>query len=409
MPTEPTLALSARAPIALAAIASAIRSTRARLAGSPAPGRPSRGVRATLGRGRIAPLALLALLAGAGCSESVHPEPGEPPPAVQARTAIAERREVGARVELQGTVEAERKSSLAARVMAVVAEVLVEEGERVGAGQTLLTLDPGSAEAQVAQARGALAQAEAALVLARRNQERFAALAAGDAASALEADQARTQLAQAEGAVEQARGALEAASDIAGDTRVAAPFAARVAERLVDPGDLAAPGRPLLVLESEASRRLVLAVPEGLLARAALAIGQSLTVALDALPESGTMEGAVALIGAGADPATHAVRVEVLLPTDEVASGAAGRAWLPVGRRDAVLVPPDAILRRGGLVRVVLRTEDGTASTRVVTTGGSIDGEVEVLSGLDGGETVLLGLAAPPPSGSPVEVLPEGQ
>jgi multidrug efflux pump subunit AcrA (membrane-fusion protein) len=80
-----------------------------------------------------------------------------------------------------------------------------------------------------------------------------------------------------------------------------------------------------------------------------------------------------------------------------------------VGRRDAVLVPPDAILRRGGLVRVVLRTEDGTASTRVVTTGGSIDGEVEVLSGLDGGETVLLGLAAPPPSGSPVEVLPEGQ
>jgi len=388
----------------------------ARAGTSPAPTGPSpeadavQSTATNTGRRATAPLlAGLALLGVAACSEPARHGPEAPPPAVRARTAVAERREVGARVELQGTVEADRRSSLAARVMAVVADVLVEEGERVGAGQTLLTLDPGTAEAQVAQARGALAQAEAALLLARRNHERFEALAAGDAASALEADQARTQLAQAEGAVEQAHGALEAASDVAGDTRITAPFAARVAQRLVDPGDLAAPGRPLLVLESEASRRLALAVPEGLLARAELTIGDTLTVTLDATSGSGSMEGTVALIGAGPDPSTHAVRVEVLLPADDVPAGAAGRAWLPVGGRDAVVVPAEAILHRGGLESVVLRTEDGTTATRVVTTGETIGGAVEVLSGLDGGETVLVGLAAPPPSGSPVEVVPEGR
>ncbi|MEZ5331122.1 MAG: efflux RND transporter periplasmic adaptor subunit [Thermoanaerobaculia bacterium] len=343
----------------------------------------------------------LGLLGLAACSQSDRHEPAQAPPAVRARTAVAARREVPERIEVPGSVEAGRKSTLAARVMATVTAVLVEDGERVTQGQTLLTLDPATSEGQVAQARGALAQAEAALTLARRNHERFAALAADDAASELEADMARTQLEQAEGAVEQARGALEAARNVAGDTRLAAPFTGRVASRMVDPGDLAAPGRPLLVVESEASRRLVVSVPESAFARAGLEAGHSVPVAIDALPDS-PLVGTVVVLGAGADPSTHAIRVELELPTGEAATGSAGRAWLPVGRREAVVVPADAVLRRGGLERVVVATDGGT-STRVVTTGAALDDGVEVLSGLTGGEVVLLGLSEPPPNGSPVE------
>lgn len=361
-------------------------------------------LRTTLRRSRLRlAVAGVALVAVAGCSDSPHAELATPEP-VRARTEVAERREVAETIELQGTVEAERKSSLAARVMATVSSVPVEEGDRVTPGQTLLTLDAGTSEAQVAQARGAVAQAEAALALARRNHERFEALAAEDAASELEADMARSQLRQAEGAVEQARAALAAASDVAGDTRLTAPFAARVADRLVDPGDLAAPGRPLIVLESEASRRLVVAVPESAFSRAGLQLGDSVAVAIDARPGL-SLRGTVAVIGAGADPSTHAVRVEILLPAEGIATGAAGRAWLPVGRRDAVVAPADAVMRRGGLERVVVVTAEGTTATRIVTTGDSFDGAVEVLSGLDGGETLLLGLAAPPPTGSPVEAV----
>jgi hypothetical protein len=96
------------------------------------------------------------------------------------------------------------------------------------------------------------------------------------------------------------------------------------------------------------------------------------------------------------------------LAAADVAAGAAGRAWLPVGRRDAVEVPVDAIVESGGLTLVVVRDEAGRAQTRVVTLGERREGEtVEVLSGLAGGESVALGLPAAPAAGAPIEeVLP---
>lgn len=401
MPIDSALVLATATALAVPHV---VRARPARVRATDRP-EPTPTARRSAGRiaGGAAALALAGLLAA--CSEPPR-ETLEPPPPVRARTAVAERRDVVERIEVQGSVEAERKSTLAARVMATVTAVLVEEGERVKTGQTLLTLDSATAEGQVAQARGALAQAEAALTLARRNHERFAALAAEDAASELEADMAKTRLEQAEGAVDQARGALEAARNVAGDTRLTAPFAGRVATRMVDPGDLAAPGRPLIVVESDASRRLVVTVPESAFARAALAPGRSVSVAIDALPGE-PLEGTVAVVGAGADPSTHAVRVEIALPNREVATGSAGRAWLPIGRREAVVVPAEAVLRRGGLERVVVATDEGTTASRVVTTGAALDGDVEVLSGLAGGESVLLGLAAPPPTGSPIERIDE--
>ena len=85
---------------------------------------------------------------------------------------------------------------------------------------------------------------------------------------------ARMQYEQAKGAVEQATGAVEAASSVAKESRVVAPFAGRVAKKMVEPGDLAAPGRPLVMIESTAGRRLVLSVPESIVAASKLAVGR---------------------------------------------------------------------------------------------------------------------------------------
>jgi hypothetical protein len=87
-----------------------------------------------------------------------------------------------------------------------------------------------------------------------------------------------------------------------------------------------------------------------------------------------------------------------------VTSGAAGRARAPIGTRRAVALPEQAVLRTGGVAMVVVRDGDGRARSRVVTIGTTIGGgEVEALSGLAGGETVLLGLAVAPADGAPVE------
>lgn len=347
-------------------------------------------------------------LALAACGSRPGATPAPEPPAVTARLAVAERVAADRRIELAGTVAAEKSSAVSSRVMAMVTAVHVALGDEVRAGQTLISIDPSAAEGQVAQARGGLAQAEAALTLARRNHERYQALAASQSASELELDMARTQFEQAQGAVEQARGGVAAASSVARESRVVAPFAGRVAARLVEVGDLASPGRPLVMIESQTGRRLVVAVPETIAVAAALTPGATLAVALDARPDLGEIAGHVAEVSPGPDPATHAYTVKIDLPVTDIAAGAAGRTLLTVGRRDAVRVPREALLESGGLTLVVVRDAQGRAQTRVVTVGDrGADGRIEILSGLTGGESVALGLTAAPAAGTRLdEVLP---
>jgi RND family efflux transporter MFP subunit len=215
---------------------------------------------------------------------------------------------------------------------------------------------------------------------------------------------ARMQYEQARGAVEQAQGAVAAAASVARESRVVAPFAGRVAARLVEVGDLAAPGRPVVIVESDLGRRLALAVPEATVAAARLAVGSELPVSFDAQPELGRVPGRVVEMSPGADPMSHSYAVKVDVAGVAVATGAAGRAWASTGSRRAVVLPEQAVLRTGGVTIVVVRDGDGRARSRVVTVGSPVgDGDVEVLSGLTGGEAVLLGLAVAPADGAPVE------
>ncbi len=295
-------------------------------------------------RAHLACIGLLATAVAACGGHSAAAPAGEPPP-VAARVAIAERVVAESRTALAGTVAAERTAAVSSRVMALVTAVHVDLGDEVRAGQTLISIDPSAAEGQATQARGGLAQADAALALARRNLERYQALAATASASELELDLARTQFEQAKGAVEQARGAVATAQSVARESQVVAPFAGRIAARLVEVGDLAAPGRPLAMLESRVGRRLVVAVPESVAQTVALAPGTALAVTLDAQPALGEIDGRVAEVSPGPDPLTHSYTVKVDLPLAGVAAGAAGRVYLPVARRQAVRVPREALVR----------------------------------------------------------------
>jgi RND family efflux transporter MFP subunit len=354
-------------------------------------------------------IVLLTLLALAGCSGRGHEagEAGAPvPPAekIAARLATAEKVTAPVTIELPGTVEADRTAAVSSRVMATVTAVRVQAGDAVRRGQVLVEIDPQTAAGQVAQARGGLAQAQAGLALAERNYERFKALAATEAASQLELDLAKSQYEQARGAVEQARGAVSSASSVAAESRVTAPFDGRVTARLVEAGDLAAPGRPLVQIESAGSHRLAVFVPESLLAQAAFAVGSPMAVSIDARPELGRFAGTVVELMPAGDPVTHAFTVKVSLGATRVPSGSSGRAYLTAGERSTVAVPSAAVLRQGGATLVVVRDDKGRAVSRIVTLGADLGGgRIEVLSGLAGGETVLVGLAAVPPLGAPVE------
>jgi RND family efflux transporter MFP subunit len=346
----------------------------------------------------LLPAASLLLVACGGGHPATAPAEAAaltPPLAIAARSTIDQR------IELAGSVAAARTASVSSRVMAAVIAVHVQLGDAVRAGEVLVSIDPTAARGQLAQAEGALAQANAGLTLAARNHERFQALAAKEAASQLELDAARMQHEQALGAVGQAEGAVAAARSVANEAKVLAPFAGRVVARLVEAGDLAAPGRPLVTIESNEGRQLVVAVPESVATRAALVAGSPISVRLDSLADRGEIAARVAELSPGPDPVRHAFTAKIDLAGIDVAAGAAGRAFVAVGRRESVIVPAAALIESGGLTLVVVRDAEGLAQTRVVTLGERLaDGRVEVLSGLSGDESIALGLTSAPAAGT---------
>jgi RND family efflux transporter MFP subunit len=336
-----------------------------------------------------------------GCGAAHSPSKKNLPlPPVSAATALVERASLPDRLTLYGIVTADRSAAMSSRVMANVVAVPARVGQSVAAGDVLVEIDAATASGQVAQAKGALAQARAALSLAERNYERYKALAASGSASPLELDMTRMQYEQANGAVQQGEGAVEAASSVARESRVTAPFAGRVASRLVEAGDLAAPGRPLVTIESTTGRRLVVAVPSGTVLVSGLAVGKKLLIRIDGV--AADLTGTVVEMSPGADAVAHTFSATLELAGAPVATGLTGRAFLDGALRTSVLVPEGAVLANGGVSLVVLKDDAGKARTRAVTTGTVSGGKVEILSGLSGGETVLVGLAAPPADGAPV-------
>jgi RND family efflux transporter MFP subunit len=309
----------------------------------------------------------------------------------------------GKAIDVYGIVQPGRQSFVSSRVMGPVVAVHVQAGAEVRKNQALLQILPEATDGQVAQAEGALAQATAAATLAARNFQRYEALHAEGAASDLELDMARMQIDQAQGAVRQAEGALQAASSVADEAVVRAPFAARVVDTLVEVGDLAAPGRPLVRVESLGGRQIWLTVRAADIER--VKIGEELAVRLDNRPELGKITGVVDEIVPSADPATHTFTVKIGLAGVEVPSGLSGRAALRGDAVERLVVPASAVHRRGGLELVVVRAEDGTARTLAVTTGGTLeDGRVEVLSGLAAGAQVVVDAPGPVADGTPLEV-----
>jgi len=306
-------------------------------------------------------------------------------------------------IEVRGVIQPARQAMISSRAMGPVVALRVRAGDMVSKGQTLLEIQPAQSDGQLAQAEGALAQATAGLALAERNFQRFQALHAENAASDLELDVARMQYEQARGAVAQANGAVQTASSVADESQVRAPFAARIVTTMVEVGDLAAPGRPLVRLESIGGQQIWLTVRESDIAR--MAEGDEVGVEIDARPDLGVLSGKVVEIVPSADTATHTFTVKVGLGDTSVSSGLAGRALISGDRADRLVVPISAVHLRGGLELVVVRADDGTARTRAVTTGGTLeDGRIEVLSGLNRGDSVAVDAPGPLADGTPLEV-----
>jgi len=160
-------------------------------------------------------------------------------------------------------------------------------------------------------------------------------------------------------------------------------------DRLAEPGDIARPGVPLLVLYDPGSLRLEVPVMENLAVK--LKIGDKLTVHIDALDRD--VEATVDEIVPQAEAASRSFLVKMALPRSEgLYEGMFGRLRIPAGRRRHLCLPTAAIQQVGQLQFVDVVQSDGkTLERRLVTTGRlGMPGRIEVLSGVEAGDRVLL-------------------
>jgi len=289
--------------------------------------------------------------------------------------------------EAVGTVTARREVYVASRVMGTVLELPVKAGDQVQQGTLLVRIDDRDVKARLAQARAAAAEAQSEYARARSDHERFQRLRAEKAATQQQFEQAQAAYRAAGARLERAGEAVREAEVNLGYTVIRSPVDGFVVEKSMAVGDMATPGQPILMLQEGGSLRLDAAVREGLANR--INLGDRLTVRIDALDSE--MTGAVEEKVPVADPRSRSFLVKISLPQKPgLRSGMFGRLFLPTETVTPLTVPREAVQRTGQLETVWVLGDDGHPRRRYVRTGKIYDESVEVISGLDEGETVLI-------------------
>ncbi len=333
------------------------------------------------------------------------------PPSITARATIET---VTESYEAVGTVRPRTETTVESQVSARVEEVLVRPGQIVAKGSIMVILDNrefrsrlsraeeglAAATSRREQAIQGLASASALLTQAEAAYNRTKAYFKQEASTLQDLEKAQAAFLQAQAGVRQAEDSIrEAESGIKkaqkvieeagislGYTKITAHEEGQVAKRLVEPGDLAMPGKPLIVLQTRSSLRLEAIISEGHLQK--VYPGARLKGTIEALSLS--FETKVEELIPAGDPSTRTFLVKAALPSDErIFPGMFGRLIVPLEQVAVVTVPIRALTKVGQLDTVFVKTDDSWKRVLVVK-GRNWGDRVEILSGLTGNDIVAL-------------------
>ncbi|NQV23931.1 MAG: efflux RND transporter periplasmic adaptor subunit [Rhodopirellula sp.] len=290
--------------------------------------------------------------------------------------------------EAVGTLKAAGRAEISSRVLARIEEVTTSAGDLVDPGDLLIRLDDGELQARVRQAEQAVISAEASRRQAGTDFDRIKGLYDQNVSTKSSLDDAKARLDVTTADEQRSRQALEEAKIILSYATITAPRAGRVVDRLAEPGDTARPGEALLVIYDAASLRLEAPVLEKLAVQ--LRPGDTLTVRIDAVDRD--VEATIDEIVPQADAPSRSFLVKATLPrTGDLYEGMFGRLLIPAGQRRHLCLDTAAIQEIGQLQFVEVVRDDQTLDRRMIRVGRlGMPGRVEVLSGLQAGERVVL-------------------
>jgi RND family efflux transporter MFP subunit len=330
---------------------------------------------------------ILATLLILGCGRKPETNATTRPelPAAHVQLQAVQSRQQPMTEEVVGTVRAKLHAVLEAKLSGRIDKMPVVLGQAVKVGQLVASLEAGEIKAR-------LGQAEAGLQHADREWRRTSTLFDQQASTRSDYDAADSHY-------QLAKAAMAEAQAMVGYVEVRAPFDGVVTKKWVEVGDLAMPGKALIDLEDPSKLQLEADVPEAIASR--IQPAARLTIRVDSLNDE--LAGTVGEIAPTADTASRTFRVKLDLPrTPGLMCGQFARLIVPVGECASMRVPASAVVMRGQL-EILFVVANQRAHLHLVKTGKRIGEEVEILAGIDTGDSIVIGGAALLTDGQPVE------
>lgn len=286
-----------------------------------------------------------------------------------------------------GTINARDETTVSTRILAAIQRFRVKAGDTITEGQVLLELDDRDLRSRFEQIKQSLLAARALLQEADAEYQRVKTLYEKKVASRADFDRVRAAHRSREANYQRVVRELEEAKTTLSFTIIRSPIAGKVVERLAEPGDTAIPGKPLLRIYNPDLLRLDAQVRESL--AAGLHVGDRLHARIDALNRE--VPVIIDEIVPSADPGSRSITVKALLPADDTLyPGMFGRLVIPTGTLDRIYIPNGAVSRMGQLEFVSVMDRDRVARRFIRTGHRKDDGSIEVLSGLQTGEVIIL-------------------
>ncbi|MGH7651475.1 MAG: efflux RND transporter periplasmic adaptor subunit [Gemmatimonadaceae bacterium] len=305
---------------------------------------------------------------------------------------------------ISGTLEPEREAAIRSQVSGSVLQTYVDQGQAVNAGTVLARIDATGIQDAYTSARAAQVSARNAADVASHDLARNEKLLAAGAIAERDIEQARRASIAAQAALEDANSRLATAEKAYRSTTVTAPFSGVVSERPVSAGDVVQPGTALFTVVDPSSMRLEASVPAEQLSL--VRVGVAVTFTVSGYPGR-EFVGHIIRINPTADPATRQVRIYVSIPNAgrTLVGGLFANGRMSSATKMGLVVPEGAVDVRGSAPSV-MRVKGGKVEKVQVAVGitDKSSEKIEILSGLQAGDTLLLGAAQSITPGSPIRV-----
>ncbi|MFT4995060.1 MAG: membrane fusion protein (multidrug efflux system) [Paraglaciecola sp.] len=284
-------------------------------------------------------------------------------------------------------IRARETTLLASRIMARIEKIHVRAGDRVKKGQTLISLENSALKFQIAQAKARIASIQALLDEAKSNLKRTQNLRQQGLASSSDLDKAQANFSRLSSDRQAANQSEKEAMTALSYSDIVSPIDGRIVDRSAEPGNMASPGQPLLSLYNPLSLLVEADVRESL--AVTLQLGQHVTVKLDALNKS--IPGIISELVPAADPNARSFMVKADIQFDPaLLPGMFARMEIEQGQAEKILIPA-AYVHNYGQLDMVWVLSNQQLSRRFVRVGERLDGNVEIVSGLEQGEMLAPG------------------